>query len=162
MNITKQQNEAMTSQPLPFVASYAGQKEIITVNLGIEKKEENARTSEATPMAENADIDNYQCTTLSISHEGRMTANELISELVKAGVFGMIGKDFLQLFSQHYGITDYDSLTAVLISGKYSYPEELSCHRKALLGNMEPLKALNDYVEQCKTLAAQCFAKDGE
>ena len=56
-----------------------------------------------------------------------------------------------------FAIPDYDTLAAVLISGRYTYPEELSCHRKAILGDMQPLTELNAYVEQCKSLAAQCF-----
>lgn len=159
MNISKQQNEGMTSRPSPFVVSYAGQKEFITINFGIERQ--TAKSNVAEQMQSDK-TEAYRCATLSLSHEGRMTAGELMAEIVKADAFSSMTPDFLKQFSIHYGITDYDSLTAVLISGKYSYPEELSCHRKALLGDIEPLNALNDYVEQCKALAQQCFKKEEE
>ena len=45
MNIRETKNEAMTSEPIPIVRSYAGQKEIITLNLNVEK----------------TDNDEYQC-----------------------------------------------------------------------------------------------------
>ena len=72
-------------------------------------------------------------------------------------MFDYIGVTFLKCLVSLFAIPDYDTLAAVLISGRYTYPEELSCHRKALLGDMQPLTALNAYVEQCKGLAAQCF-----
>ena len=131
----------MSSEPIPIVRSYAGQKEIITLNLNVEK----------------TDNDEYQCVTLSLSHEGRMSASDLIKAIAKKGMFAHIDAAFLKRLVSMFAIPDYDTLAAILVSGKYTYPEELSCHRKALLGNMQPLKELNAYVEQCKRLAAQCF-----
>lgn len=72
-------------------------------------------------------------------------------------MFAHIDATFLKRLVALSSILDYDTLAAILVSGKYTYPEELSCHRKVLLGNMQPLKELNAYVEQCKSLAAQCF-----
>lgn len=141
MNIRETKNEAMSSEPIPIVRSYAGQKEIITLNLNVEK----------------TDNDEYQCVTLSLSHEGRMSASDLIKAIAKKGMFAHIDAAFLKRLVSMFAIPDYDTLAAILVSGKYTYPEELSCHRKALLGNMQPLKELNAYVEQCKRLAAQCF-----
>lgn len=141
MNIREMKNEAMSSEPIPIVRSYAGQSEIITVNLNVEK----------------TDNDEYGCTTLSLSHEGRMSAADLIKAIAKKGMFAYINTTFLKRLVSLFAIPDYDTLAAILVSGKYTYPEELSCHRKALLGDMQPLKELNAYVEQCKNLAAQCF-----
>lgn len=141
MNIREMKNEAMPSEPIPIVRSYAGQNEIITVNLNVEKTDDGE----------------YGCDTLSLSHEGRMSAADLIKAIAKKGMFDHINATFLKRLVSLFAIPDYDTLAAILVSGKYTYPEELSCHRKALLGDMQPLKELNAYVEQCKSLAAQCF-----
>lgn len=141
MNIRETKNEAMSSEPIPIVRSYAGQKEIITVNLNVEK----------------TGNDEYQCVTLSLSHEGRMSAADLIKAVAKKGMFAHIDATFLKRLVALFAIPDYDTLAAILVSGKYTYPEELSCHRKAILGDLQPLTELNAYVEQCKSLAAQCF-----
>lgn len=141
MNIIETKNEAMTSEPTPIVRSYAVQKEIITININV---------------TQNADGE-YQCQTLSISHDGRLSASDIIKTIVEKGMFAHIDVAFLKCLVSLFAIPDYDTLAAVLISGRYTYPEELSCHRKALLGDMQPLTELNAYVEQCKILAAQCF-----
>lgn len=141
MNIIETKNEAITSAPTPIVRSYAGQKEIITININV---------------TQNADGE-YQCHTLSISHDGRLSASDIIKTIVEKGMFAHIDVSFLKCLVSLFAIPDYDTLAAVLISGRYTYPEELSCHRKALLGDMQPLTELNAYVEQCKSLAAQCF-----
>ena len=134
-------NEAMTSEPIPIVRSYSGQKEITTINLNV---------------TQNADGE-YQCHTLSISHDGRLSASDIIKTVAKKGMFAHVDATFLKCLVSLFAIPDYDTLAAVLISGRYTYPEELSCHRKALLGDMQPLTELNAYVGQCKSLAAQCF-----
>lgn len=141
MNIIETKNEAITYEPTPIVRSYAGQKEIITININV---------------TQNADGE-YQCQTLSISHDGRLSASDIIKTIVEKGMFAHIDVAFLKCLVSLFAIPDYDTLAAVLISGRYTYPEELSCHRKALLGDMQPLTELNAYVEQCKILAAQCF-----
>ena len=141
MNIIETTNEAMTSEPTPIVRYYSGHKEITTINLNV---------------TQNADGE-YQCQTLSISHDGRLSASDIIKIIAEKGMFGHIDAIFLKCLVSMFAIPDYDTLAAVLISGRYTYPEELSCHRKAILGDMQPLIALNAYVEQCKALAAQCF-----
>ena len=140
-HVTITTNEAITSEPTPIVRSYAGQKEIITININVTK---------------NADGE-YQCQTLSISHDGRLSASDIIKTIVEKGMFAHIDVAFLKCLVSLFAVPDYDTLAAVLISGRYTYPEELSCHRKALLGDMQPLTDLNAYVEQCKILAALCF-----
>ena len=141
MNIIETTNEAMTSEPTPIVSSYSGRKEITTINLNV---------------TQNTDGE-YQCQTLSISHDGRLSASNIIKTIVEKGMFDHIDATFLKCMVSLFAIPDYDTLAAVLVSGRYTYPEELSCHRKALLGDMQPLTELNAYVEQCKSLAAQCF-----
>ena len=134
-------NEAMTSEPTPIVRSYAGQKEITTININVTQNDDGE----------------YQCQTLSISHDGRLSASDIIKAIAEKGMFTYIDATFLKCLVSLFAIPDYDTLAAILISGRYTYPEELSCHRKALLGDMQPLTELNAYVEQCKALAAQCF-----
>ena len=141
MNIIETTNEAMTSEPTPIVRSYSGRKEITTINLNV---------------TQNTDGE-YQCQTLSISHDGRLSASGIIKTVAEKGLFAHVDATFLKCLVRLFTIPDYDTLAAVLISGRYTYPEELSCHRKAILGDMQPLTALNAYVEQCKVLAAQCF-----
>lgn len=141
MNIIETKNKAMTSEPTPIVRSYAGQKEITTININV---------------TQNADGE-YQCQTLSISHDGRLSASDIIKTVAEKGMFAHINATFLKCLVSLFAIPNYDTLSAVLISGRYTYPEELSCHRKALLGDKQPLTELNAYVEQCKVLAAQCF-----
>ena len=141
MNIIETTNEAITSEPMPIVRSYAGQKEIVTININVTQNDDGE----------------YQCQTLSISHDGRLSASDIIKTIVEKGMFAHIDVAFLKCLVSLFAIPDYDTLAAVLISGRYTYPEELSCHRKALLGDMQPLTELNAYVEQCKILAAQCF-----
>ena len=141
MNIIETTNEAMTSEPMPIVRSYSGRKEITTINLNV---------------TQNTDGE-YQCQTLSISHDGRLSASGIIKTVAEKGLFAHVDATFLKCLVRLFTIPDYDTLAAVLISGRYTYPEELSCHRKALLGDMQPLTELNAYVEQCKVLAAQCF-----
>ena len=141
MNIIETTNEAITSEPIPIVRSYSGQKEIITININV---------------TQNADGE-YQCQTLSISHDGRLSASDIIKTISEKGMFAHIDATFLKCLVSLFAIPDYDTLAAVLVSGRYTYPEELSCHRKAILGDMQPLTELNAYVEQCKVLAAQCF-----
>ena len=141
MNIIETKNEAITSEPTPIVRSYAGQKEIITINLNVTQNDDGE----------------YQCQTLSVSHDGRLSASDIIKIISKKGLFAHIDVTFLKCLVSMFDIPDYDTLAAVLVSGRYTYPEELSCHRKAILGDRQPLTALNAYVEQCKGLAAQCF-----
>lgn len=140
-HVTITKNEAITSEPMPIVRSYSGHKEIITININVTQNDDGE----------------YQCQTLSISHDGRLSASDIIKIIAEKGMFGYIDATFLKCLVSLFAIPDYDTLAAVLISGRYTYPEELSCHRKALLGDMQPLTELNAYVEQCKVLAAQCF-----
>ncbi|MDD6753076.1 MAG: hypothetical protein PUE15_04075, partial [Prevotella sp.] len=137
MNIIETTNEAITSEPTPIVRYYSGHKEITTINVNV---------------TQNADGE-YQCHTLSILHEGRLSASDIIKIIAEKGLFAHIDATFLKCLVSLFAIPDYDTLAAVLISGRYTYPEELSCHRKAILGDMQPLTALNAYVEQCKVLA---------
>ena len=141
MNIIETTNEAIASEPTPIVRSYAGQKEIITININVTQNDDGE----------------YQCQTLSISHDGRLSASDIIKTISEKGMFAHIDVAFLKCLVGMFAIPDYDTLAAVLVSGRYTYPEELSCHRKAILGDMQPLIELNAYVEQCKILAAQCF-----
>lgn len=157
-NITKTHTEAITSVPQSIVRSYAGGMEIVTLNLDIQRRP-SARQSDA-PAIDGETAEAYQCTTLSVLHRGsNLTANDVVKIIVQQGMFASIDTAFLKSLVATYNIPDYDTLAAVLVSGRYTYADELATHRKALLGDVQPLADLNAYVEQCKRLAAACFSE---
>lgn len=157
-NITKTHTEALTSAPQSIVRSYAGGKEIVTLNLNIQQQP-SAKQVEA-PTMDGKTAETYQCTTLSVLHSGSLlTANDVVKIIVQQGMFASIDTDFLKRLVATYDIPDYDTLAAVLVNGRYTYADELATHRKALLGDKQPLAELNAYVEQCKQLAAACFSE---
>lgn len=155
-NITKTHTEALTSAPQSIVCSYSGGREIVTLNLNIQQQP-SAKQSD-TPAMDGETAEAYQCTTLSVLHSGsHLTANDVVKIIVQQGLFASIDTAFLKCLVTTYNIPDYDALVAVLVSGRYTYADELATHRKALLGDVQPLAELNAYVEQCKQLAASCF-----
>ena len=157
-NITKTHTEALTSAPQSIVRSYAGGKEIVTLNLNIQQQPSAQQADAPTMDGETAET--YQCTTLSVLHSGSLlTANDVVKIIVQQGMFASIDTAFLKRLVATYDIPDYDTLAAVLVSGRYTYADELATHRKALLGDKQPLVELNAYVEQCKQLAAACFSE---
>ena len=157
-NITKTHTEALTSAPQSIVRSYAGGREIVTLNLNIQQQHSIQQADNPTIDGETAEA--YQCTTLSVSHSGsNLTANDVVKIIVQQGMFASIDTAFLKCLVATYNIPDYDTLAAVLVSGRYTYADELATHRKALLGDGQPLVELNAYVEQCKQLAAACFSE---
>ena len=91
----------MTSEPTPIVRSYSGRKEIVTININV---------------TQNADGE-YQCQTLSISHDGRLSASGIIKTVAEKGMFGYIYVTFLKCLVSLFAIPDYDTLAAILISG---------------------------------------------
>lgn len=155
-NITKTHIESITSAPQSIVRSYSGGREIVTLNLNIQQQP-SARQADA-PAIDGETAESYECTTLSVSHSGsHLTANDVVKIIVQQGMFASIDTAFLKCLVATYNIPDYDTLAAVLVSGRYTYADELATHRKALLGDGQPLAELNAYVEQCKQLAAACF-----
>ena len=157
-NITKTHTEALTSSPQSIVRSYAGGREIVTINLDIQQQP-SSRQAEA-PAIDGETAEKYECNTISVLHRGsKITANDVVKIIVKQGLFAGIDTDFLKRLVATYNIPDYDTLVAVLVSGRYTYADELATHRKALLGDVQPLADLNAYVEQCKQLAAACFSE---
>ena len=157
-NITKTHTEALTSAPQSIVRSYSGGREIVTLNLNIQQQP-SSRQSDATTM-DGETTESYECTTLSVLHSGsHLTANDVVKIIVQQGMFASIDTAFLKRLVATYNIPDYDTLAAVLVSGRYTYADELATHRKALLGDVQPLADLNAYVEQCKRLSAACFSE---
>lgn len=156
MNVTRTHTEALTSAPQSIVRSYSGGREIVTLNLDIQRQPSSKQADAPTMDGETAEA--YQCTTLSVSHSGsNLTANDVVKIIVQQGLFASIDTAFLKHLVATYNIPDYDTLAAVLVSGRYAYADELATHRKALLGDKQPLAELDAYVEQCKKLAAACF-----
>ncbi len=157
-NITKTHTESLTSAPQFIVRSYAGGREIVTLNLNIQQQPSSQQADVHTMDGKTAET--YHCTTISVLHSGSLlTANDVVKIIVQQGMFASIDTAFLKRLVETYTIPDYDTLAAVLVSGKYTYAEELAAHRKALLGDKQPLEELNAYVEQCKQLAAACFSE---
>lgn len=157
-NITKTHTEALTSAPQSIVRSYSGGREIVTLNLNIQKQPATQQADAPTMDGETAEA--YECTTLSVLHIGsKLTANEVVKIIVQQGLLASIDTAFLKSLVATYNIPDYDALVAVLVSGRYTYADELAIHRKALLDDGQPLVELNAYVEQCKQLAAACFSE---
>ena len=158
MNITKTHTESPTSAPQSIVRSYSGGREIVTLNLDIQKQP-SAQQADA-PKMDGETAEGYECTTISVLHSGNhLTANDVVKIIVQQGMFASIDTAFLKCLVATYNIPDYDTLAAVLVSGRYTYADELATHRKALLGDGQPLVELNAYVEQCKKLAAACFSE---
>lgn len=157
-NITKTHTEAITSAPQSIVRSYSGGREIVTLNLNIQQQP-SSRKADA-PSIDGETTEAYECTTISVSNSGsNLTANDVVKIIVQQGMFASIDTAFLKCLVATYSIPDYDTLAAVLVSGRYTYADELATHRKALLGDGQPLAELSAYVEQCKQLAAACFSE---
>lgn len=155
-NITKTHTEAIASAPQSIVRSYSGGMEIVTINLDIQLRQATQQAD--APAIDGETTEAYQCTTISVLRSGsKLTANDVVKIIVQQGMFASIDTAFLKCLVATYNIPDYDTLAAVLVSGRYTYADELATHRKALLGDWKPLSELNAYVEQCKSLAAQCF-----
>ena len=158
MNITKTHTESLTSALQSIVRSYSGGREIVTLNLDIQRQPATQQAD--APAIDGETTEAYQCTTLSVSHSGsHLTANDVVKIIVQQGMFASIDTAFLKCLVATYDIPDYDTLAAVLVSGRYTYADELATHRKALLGDKQLLVELNAYVEQCKQLAAACFSE---
>lgn len=157
-NITKTHTESLTSAPQYIVRSYSGGREIVTLNLNIQRRPATRQADDPTMDGETAEA--YECTTLSVSHSGsNLTASDVVKIIVQQGMFASIDTAFLKRLVATYNIPDYNTLAAILVSGRYTYADELATHRKALLGDAQPLAGLNAYVEQCKQLAAACFSE---
>ena len=157
-NITKTHTEALTSSPQSIVRSYSGGREIVTINLNIQQQPSTRQADALSIDGETAEA--YECTTISVLRSGsKLTENDVVKIIVQQGVFASIDTAFLKCLVTTYNIPDYDALVAVLVSGRYTYADELAIHRKALLGDEKSLAELNAYVEQCKQLAAACFSE---
>lgn len=139
--------EDLTTLPRPIVHSFCGKKEILTLNLRPE-----SYTSEDGE-------ERFRCTTLSVVNNGRLQPFEVIRLLHSNELFDGLSEAFMKAFAEAFSLTEYEVLAATLVRGLYSTAEELSAHRKALLGDREDLDALSAYVEQCKSYARSAFAE---
>lgn len=143
--ITIRQCEDLTNNPRPIVRSYSKFTEFLTINLS------------PSSYKNEAGEQRVRCTTLAISHEGRMTAQTLLKTIYRQGLFDNLSATFLQEIVSVYRIPDYHTLAAYLIGARYSYAEELCAHRKALLGDTADLEQLTAFAERCKALAKPAF-----
>lgn len=143
--ITIRPCEDLTENPRHIVRSYSKNTEFLTINLSPSSYENEA----GEPRV--------RCTTLAISHEGRMTAQTLLQTIYQQGLFDSLDTAFIKEFVAVYCIPDYHTLAAYLIGARYSYAEELCAHRKALLGDTADLEQVTAFAERCKALAKPAF-----
>ena len=143
--ITIRQCEDLTKNPRHIVRSYSKISEFLTINLS------------PSSYKNEAGEQRIRCTTVAISHEGRMTAQTLLKTIYRQGLFDNLSVAFLQELVSVYRIPDYHTLAAFLIGARYSYAEELCAHRKALLGDTTDLEQVTEFAERCKALAKPAF-----
>lgn len=143
--ITLRQCEDLTENPRHIVRSYSKNTEFLTINLS------------PSSYKNDAGEQRVRCTTLAISHEGRMTAQSLLQTIYQQGLFDSLDAAFIKELVAVYCIPDYHTLAAYLIGARYSYAEELCAHRKALLGDTTDLEQVTAFAERCKALAKLAF-----
>lgn len=101
--------------------------------------------------------DAHACTTLSIVTDQVPTAQQVFRALCENALYDALTTDELADIAQTFAIQTYEELAAALIAGRYTYADELSCHREALLGTTQKLEALNAFVQECKAKARAVF-----
>lgn len=155
MNITITASEGLQSPPVPVAMSFTCKFFFFTLNLSVESYESE---EEALPSPEDGTL-RYRCTTVSVGSDVRITPEDMVKILWQKEMYPLLDDVFLCAFARISGCSSYDDFTALLISGRYTYAEELACHRKALNGDTEELMTLNLFAEECKTLAKAAFAR---
>ncbi len=141
------QNTDLASRPSVFVQSHTSALHFTTINVGIK------------PMA---DTDTYECTTLSIVSTTLPSSNDIFRYLYERGLYPSVSTEEVTELSSALHLDTYDALSAALIAGRYTYAEELACHRKALLGDTEELSQLDTFASECKQMAKDVFATHKE
>lgn len=152
------QTSGLQSAPQPVVQMYGRNKQVTTVNVGI-KKEEKA-DGENNITGGDGDGFVYSCTTLSLVSASPVTIGEVLRTLCANNLYGALQTDELAAIAERFGVTIYEALAAALISGRYTYADELACHRKALLGDAEDLAQLASFADECKAMARGVFGKE--
>lgn len=152
------QTFCLLSQPSPVVTFYTSGLEITTVNLAAEEYTPADTAEDAEPDMDGG-TPRFRCTSVTLTYNGHITADMILKSLWDGGLYGLLDGCFLGAFAARYSFADYNALAAALVGGRYTYADELACHRKALNGDTEDLRTLNLFVEECKQLARQVFPK---
>lgn len=151
------ETKGLTFKPFSIVRSYSNSQGKVHLTINLDVTECEASEDE---NLQDMNTERYDCTNISIMSNSPIKAEEILRLLWKNGMYGHIDKSFLSEFTTIFHIEDYDSLTAMLIGGRYTYAEELACHRKAMNNEMDELMTLNTFVEECKQLAKEVFKKE--
>lgn len=150
----------MPTPPNPVTISYTRTKTLITLCV-------NITTDPAPPSSspsESPSTPTYSCDIISLSSSFKPPVSDIFRVLADADFLSTLTPSFLSSLSLYYPDTptDYETLVAVLVSTRYTYADELACHRKALLGDPADLAALNVHVELCKNIARTLFPCSAE
>lgn len=153
------ETKGLTFHPFSIVRSYSNSqgKMHLTINLDVKEREAIENDN-----PQNMSTERYDCTTISIISDSPVKAEEILKLLWENNMYSHLDNSFLSEFATIFNIEDYDSLAATLIGGRYTYAEELACHRKAMNNEMDELMTLNTFVEECKQLAKEVFRKEEE
>lgn len=151
-NITN--NAKLSARPLPVVQSYSRGAQFTTINVG-------RSAAESDNGGESEDGQTHSCTTLTVKSASPLSAADVFGLLWTNGLYTSISTEELAAIAERFGLTTYDALAASLISGRYTYAEELACHRKAILGDTAELEELTSFADECKAMAKAVFT-DGE
>lgn len=155
MKISISTSEGMQSPPVPIAMSFTCKGFFLTLNLSAESYE----SEEDVPPSSDGSVLFYRCTTVSISSDAQIAPVDIMKILWQKNLYSLLDDVFLCEMVRISHCSSYDDFAAMLISGRYTYAEELACHRKALNGDTEELMTLNLFAEECKTLAKAAFAR---
>lgn len=131
-------------KPSVFAISFINGKVLYRINISIAAKEDGT----------------FSCVSLHISSDTKLGFIELLKLVDSEIKLENTDIETIRVIVGRYDISGYDSLVPMLISIRYTFADELSCHRKALLGEEEPLDELNGFVTYCKDIALQIFNKN--
>ncbi len=145
MDTTITHSADLPSQPLPIVQSYSRGAQFTTVNVG--------RSASADDKGE----ERHSCTTLAVKSATPVTAADVFALLWANGLYPELSAEELAALAERFTLTTYDMLAAALIAGRYTYAEELACHRKAILGQTAELEELAAFADECKARARAVF-----
>lgn len=147
-NITN--NTELTSRPLPVVQSYSRGAQFTTINVG--------RSEAKSDKGNEEEEQTHSCTTLTIKAATPVAAADVFGLLWANGLYSAMSTEELAAIAERFALTGYDALAASLIAGRYTYAEELACHRKAILGDTAELEELTAFADECKAMAKAVFA----
>ena len=140
MNISNFNVIDIPERPVSFHSAVVSKRYVAFVNLDI-KQEEGGK---------------FSCISVHITSDTKLSFEGGLKVLDSNGYLGYVDEHTVNAMANHFfGQAIYEDITPRLIAVRFSVNDELSCHRKALLGDSEPLRELNDFVTDCKELASK-------